>query len=368
MNFYKKTPISKGALLIFCAFAGSLGACTSKSATPKKEEKFVVTDTLLKSLLIDTVRQANANAEITLTGKIAPDEDKMVKIYPMVSGIVRDVHVQLGDVVKKEQLLASLKSMEIAGFAKDAIASDADIRNTQRNLQVTQDLYKSGMASEKELEEAKSEHQKALAEGKRAHAVMQLNGNSNTGYLIKSPISGFVVEKNLTNNMHVRPDNAENLFTIADLSTVWALVNVYESDISRIHTGDEVRITTLSYPDRVFAGKIDKIYSMLDPENKVMRARVKINNPDNLLKPEMFASVQVKALSGENQPVISTRSLIFDKDQNFVLVVDSNKKVRIQPVEIAKKVGEQAYVKAGLKDGDRIIASRQVFLYESLKD
>jgi cobalt-zinc-cadmium efflux system membrane fusion protein len=340
----------------------------TESADDQKDEKFQVTDSLLNSILIDTVKEASALSEINLTGSIAPDENKMVKIFPMVSGVAQDVHVQLGDVVSKGQTLAIMRSSEMAGFTKDYISAEAELRSAKRNFESTQDLYKSGLASQKDFEEAQSDYQKAQAESKRAGAVININQSNAQGYVIKSPISGFVIEKNLTDNTQVRADNSQNLFTIADLSDVYVLINIYESDIASIQTGDPVKITTLSYPDKVFQGKIDKVYDVLDPDNKIVKARVKIENPGNKLKPEMFANVTIKAKSGEDLPVINTRTLVFDNDKNYVLIVDGKAHVRIQQVDIAKRVEDRAYIRSGVKPGDRIVASRQVYLFESLKD
>lgn len=344
------------------------GCHRSENADDQKEQKFQVTDTLLRSLLIDTVKEASALSEISLTGSIAPDENKSVKIFPMVSGVAKDVNVQLGDVVSKGQTLAVMKSAEMAGFTKDYISAEAELRSAKRTFESTQDLYKSGLASQKDFEQAQSDYQKAVAENRRASEVVGINKSNAEGYLVKSPISGFVIEKNLTDNTQVRADNGTNLFTIADLSDVYVLINIYESDIANIQTGDPVKISTLSYPDKVFDGKIDKIYDMLDPEDKVIKARVKIANPANRLKPGMFASVIIKAKSGENLPVINTRALIFDNDKNYVVVVDGKAHARIQQIDIAKRVEDRAYIRSGLKPGDRIVASRQVYLFESLKD
>ncbi len=344
------------------------GCHHAENADDQKEQKFQVTDTLLNSLLIDTVKEASALSEINLTGSIAPDENKTVKIFPMVSGIAQDVHVQLGDVVSKGQTLAIMKSAEMAGFNKDYISAEADVRSAKRAFESEQDLYKSGLASQKDFEQAQSDYQKAEAESKRAGAVIGINKSNAQGYIIKSPISGFVIEKNLTDNTQVRADNSQNLFTIADLSDVYVLINIYESDIASVQTGDPVKITTLSYPDKVFDGKIDKVYDMIDPDSKVIKARVKIANPGNKLKPGMFANVTIKAKSGEDLPVINTRALIFDNDKNYVIVVDGKAHARIQQIDIAKRVEDRAYIRTGLKPGDRIVASRQVYLFESLKD
>lgn len=357
-----------GIVVAFSAALSFQSCHHTENADDQKEQKFVVTDSLLNSLLIDTVKKASALSEINLTGSIAPDESKTVKIFPMVSGIAQDVHVQLGDVVGKGQTLAIMKSAEMAGFTKDYVSAEADLRSAKRAFESTQDLYKSGLASQKDFEQAQSDYQKAEAENKRAQAVININKSNTKGYLIKSPISGFVIEKNLTDNTQVRADNSQNLFTIADLSDVYVLINIYESDIANIQTGDAVKITTLSYPDKVFRGKIDKIYDMLDPDNKVVKARVRIANPGNKLKPAMFANVTIKAKSGESLPVINTRALIFDNDKNYVILVDDKDHARIQQIDIAKRVEDRAYIRSGLKPGDRIVASRQVYIFESLKD
>ena len=361
---YKVFTVALGLTIAGLALQG----CHHAEEAQEKDTRFKVTDTLLNSLLIDTVKDAGAISQITLTGTIAPDETKMVKIFPMVSGVVEDERVQLGDVVQKGQTLAIMKSPEMAGFTRDYVSASADVKSTKRVYESTQDLYKSGLASQKDLEQAQADYQKAVAENNRAADVVAINKSNGKGYEIKTPISGFVVDKNLTNSMQVRADNSMNLFTIADLSTVYVLINIYESDISSVKTGDPVKITTLSYPDKVFTGSIDRIDNMLDPDNKVMHARVKITNPGNMLKPQMFANVIISAKSGQNLPMINTRALVFDNDKNYVLVVDGKAHVRVQEVTIAKTVEDRAYISSGVKPGDRIVASRQVYLYESLKN
>lgn len=211
---YKKTILALSLLITGITIQSCHHA---DNADNQKEQKFEVTDTLLNSLLIDTVKEASALSQINLTGSIAPDENKMVKIYPLVSGVAHDVNVQLGDVVSQGQTLAIMKSAEMAGYTKDYISAEADVKNTKRAFEATQDLYKSGLASQKDFEQAQSDYQKALAESKRAGTVVSINKSNEKGYVVKSPLSGYIIEKNLTDNTQVRADNSQNLFTIADL-------------------------------------------------------------------------------------------------------------------------------------------------------
>jgi cobalt-zinc-cadmium efflux system membrane fusion protein len=343
--------------------------CSEHPKEQPKDDKFILTDSLVNRLMIDTVRNPNSETNLSFSARIAPNEETTARIFPMVSGSVRAVPVKLGDHVSKGQVLATLGSPEMANFDKDAISSSAELRNAERSLKLAEDMYKSGLSSARDLEEAKNNFLVKQAEDKRSRAVLNLNGGSTNGsYTLRSPISGFVIEKNLNNNMAIRPDNSQSLFTVADLSTVWGVINIYESDISSIQQGDAVKISILSYPDKVFTGKIDKIYNVLDPDSKVMNARVSIPNPGLLLKPGMMATVQISAKTNNDLPSVNINNIVFDENKNYVLVLDKVKKIRIQEVIVERQSGDTAYISKGLQAGDRVVASKTVFLYQSLKD
>lgn len=350
------------------SFALLLTGCSPQVKESSKDEKFELTDSLVNRLKIDTVRSGNNQSDINFSAKITANEEKMAKIYPMVSGHLQNVPVKLGDRVNKGQLLATMRSAEMAEFGKEAISSSAELRNAQRHLKLTDDLYKSGLASALELEHAKNDLLVKQTDDKRSRAILDLNGGNKNGvYTLSSPLAGFITEKNVTSNMLVRPDNNESLFTIADLSAVWALINIYESDISKIKEGDEVSISILSYPDKAFKGKISKIYNMLNNDSKVMNARVVIDNPGYLLKPGMMATVLISTKSGNSLPSVNADCLIFDNNKHYALVLDDAKKIKIQEIEISRKFEGKAYISKGLNAGDHVVASKQLFLYDSLK-
>ncbi len=342
-------------------------ACTNHKSEGVKE-KFAITDSLLNRLLIDTVQQANGKSNLVFSAKITANEEKKSDLYPMVSGSVNRVNVRLGDKVAAGQTLANVLSAEVSGFDKDAISATAEFKNAERTLSQAEQLFESGLSSSRELEEARNDFKIKKAELKRASAVLKLNGGSSSGmYAIKSPIGGFVIEKNITDHMQIRSDNDKSLFTIADLSNVWAMINIYESDISKIKAGDEVELSTLSYPDETFKGRVDKIYNLIDQESKVMNARVVIPNPRFLLKPGMLGTVRVSGNNNVNLPVVNSRAVIFDDNKNYVLLITKDRKVKIQAIEIGRKAGDKIYISKGLQPGDKLVASKQVFLFESLK-
>jgi cobalt-zinc-cadmium efflux system membrane fusion protein len=168
--------------------------------------------------------------------------------------------------------------------------------------------------------------------------------------------------------MAIRTDNGNNLFTISDLKNVWVQANVYESNISSIHLGDSVNITTLSYPGRIFKGKIDKVINVLDPTNKVMKVRVVIANPDYALKPLMFTSVQVTDKANQQSLCVSKSALIFDHSQYYVLKYKEKGIATITPVTIKSIYADKVYLADGVNIGDKVVASEAILIYEALNN
>ncbi|NSL87049.1 efflux RND transporter periplasmic adaptor subunit [Chitinophaga solisilvae] len=357
------------AAVFIISMTGLITGC-GRRQEPEKPVRWALSDSLLRTLVIDTATAQPMDAEISLTGKITENEDKTARIFPMVSGIVTAVKVHSGDFVQKGQVLAVMKSPEMAGFTADQRISASDMQTARRNMEVAESFYKSGLNSRKDYEEAKSNYDKAVAAYNKSSAVLEINGGAHhAGYMVKAPVPGFIINKKAAENMQWRTDNTDPIFVIADLNNVWAMINVFESDIASIREGDQVQMTTLSYPDKIFPGKIDKIYSVLDPETKVMKARVVVDNPGFLLKPEMFVRTKVRRRTDSSLVSIPSRSIIFDHDKYYVLVLTSARPgVVIREVKIDKTTGGRAFISSGLKEGDRIIASRQVFIYDTLQD
>lgn len=353
-----------------CFLCVLLQACNTQPAPNTGEkQKYVIPDTVLRSLAIDTVKNTPLVNTITLTGKVTTNDDNVSKIYPMVSGNIRDIKVMLGDYVTKGQTLAVMSSSEMAGFSSDLVNAEGSLKLSKKNLDAAQDMYNSGLASQKDLLSAQTDYQKAQSELNRVKKVLNINGGNTSGeYVIKSPISGFVVDKEVTNNTVVRADNGTNLFTISDLKNIWIIANVYESNINQVHLGDNVEVTTLSYPGKIFHGKVDKVFNVLDPANKVMKVRIVLPNDDYALKPEMFASIRVTYKEGQEALSIPSEALIFDHSQYYVLVYSSKSDVKITPVKVLNAIGPLTYIAEGVHAGDKVIASQAILIYDALNN
>ena len=210
----------------------------------------------------------------------------------------------------------------MAQYSSDLLNAQTNLAIAEKNLEKTNDMFKSGLASVPDTLAAAVQLQQAKAELDRVNRVLKINGGNTQGeFVVRAPISGFIVQKGATNNMTIRGDNSTSLFTISDLKNVWIQANVYESNISLIHQGENVDVTTIAYPDKVFKGKIDKVMNVLDPTSKVMKVRVVLPNPDYLLKPEMYASITVTEKENKECLSVPSSAVIFDHSQNFVLVL-----------------------------------------------
>jgi cobalt-zinc-cadmium efflux system membrane fusion protein len=360
---------------IWCLIASLLfgtGGCRSKENPEKVDPKlsYVLPDSMAKRIEIDTVSKSNVINSINLTGKITYNDEHIVKIFPLISGVAQDIKVMLGDYVQKGQALAVIKSSEMAGYSTDLITASTNLKVSKKNLDAAEDMYNTGLTSSRDYLAAQSSYEQAKSALTKAQKILSINGGGTDGsFIVRAPISGFVVEKMLTNSTAIRGDNSSNLFTISDLKNVWVVANVYESNISFIKSHDDVDVTTISYPDKVFHGKVDKIMNVLDPVNKVMKVRIDLPNPDYLLKPEMFATVTVNSKSSGNEMLsIPTGAVIFDNSEYFVLVYKSNKDISIRPIKIASTAGNKTYVSDGLVLGERVIGTDALLIYQQLNN
>ena len=357
------------SLLVLSACITCLQSCKSDEQKNEAKVKYIIPDSLLQTLKIDTVKKIPLVNDITLTGSVDFDQDHQVNIFPLVSGNVQDIKVQLGDYVQAGQTLAIIKSSEMAGYGNNLIIADTNLKAAKKQLDATQDLYSSGLASQLEVTNAQVNYDQAVAQLEMVKRVLKINGNNTQGdYIVKSPISGFIVQKNITNNTAIRADNGTNMFTISDLKKVWIQANVYEANISRIHLGEPVTVTTVSYPDRTFHGTIDKVVNVLDPSSKVMKVRVVLSNTDYALKPQMYANIIVTEKVNQLSLIVPSSAVIFDHSQNYVLLYHGKGQADITTVQVLSRTNDRVYLSGGVKEGDQVIASNTFQMYDQLNN
>lgn len=358
--------------IIILIFSGQLiffSCGHKKNADPDDRKNFTLSSTMAKMIVIDTVKQENVMSELKLSGKVSFNEEKVIKIYPLVTGTVEDIKVELGDMVTKGQVLAVINSGEIAGLQQEKISADAAVLIAKKSLDATTEMYNTGINSQKDLIIAQKEYDKAIAEQTRMSNLFKIYNVSIKGqYTIKSPITGYVVEKKINNQMQTRADNSEGMFTISSLDEVWINAYVYETDIDKVKEGYEADVSTLAYENKIFKGKVYKIYNVLDPETKVMKIRIKLANPNIILKPEMFANVIIRYNDNISKPVIPSDAIIFNNNKNYVMVYHNSSNIETREVSVNKSVGNLTYLSKGLNAGEKIISKYNLMIYDALNE
>lgn len=347
-----------------------LAACGKKEEKKEESKKYVLSDSMQHMITVDTIRYCNLQDEISLSGEVSFNENNVVKIFPRSSGQVLESRVSLGDHVSKGQVLATIRSADIAGNYSDLSSANADLAIAKRQMESQESLYKNGIASQREYTEAKQNYEKAVAAKNKVESVLNINGGTKSSaggqYQLVSPIDGYIVEKKVASGSFIRSDMADNLFTISDLKNVWVYANVYAQDIPKVKEGYHVSVVALSYPDKTFDGTIDKVSEVLDPQSKALRVRVTLSNKDMLLKPEMFAKVIVNNEEGTKGICVPSSALIPQDAKNYVVVYKSKDDINIAEVNVLKIVGSKAYVSDGVTPGQVVVTKFQNLIFSQL--
>ena len=356
---------------IIIALIGSfcIAACSSQHEKPTIiSSELLLTDSLLQIVTVDSITLETVNDDLAINGRITFNQSNVSRVFPTFDGIVTDVKVEIGDYVNKGDILAVVRSGEVADYEKQRKEASQQVLIAQRNLESTQDMYASGMASERDLLQAQQEISSAEAEIRKINEIFSIyHIRGNSFYEMKAPSSGFIIEKNIHNEMQLRPDQNEEMFIISGLEDVWVMGDVYESDINKVHHGDIVRITTLAYPDKELSGKIDKVYPMLNEESKTLGVRIKVNNENMQLKPGMFAQILISnSKQTKELPCIDSQTIIFENGKNYVVTVGANSELASQEVIIYKQHNNKSYIESGINSQDRIINKNALLVYNAL--
>jgi len=356
-------------ILIIIPSVFLFGCKLHKNNENADSKAFMLSDTTFRTTTFAKVAEEPLKNELEFFGKITADNNKLIEIYPVVGGSVTKVYVELGDYVKKGQLLATIRSTEVAGFEKELNDAMSDVVVSRNNLKVAQEMFEGKLNTEREVLSAKSELEKSESQLNRIQETYKIYSlKPNAVYEVRSPISGFILQKVINEDMLLRNDHTNNIFDVAQIDEVWAIANVSEADIRQIDLGFDAEVTTFSYQDKVFHGKIDKIFNTIDPETKSMQVRIKLENPDFLLKPEMKATVKISNTLNEKMMSVPSSAVIFDKSRNFVMIYKDRSNIETRKVEVYRQVGDRTYISSGLKEGETVITHNQLLIYDELND
>jgi cobalt-zinc-cadmium efflux system membrane fusion protein len=282
---------------------------------------------------------------------------------------VVSTHFHLGDRVERGKTMAVIRSVELSEMEAERKSLEAEIAILQRELESVQSMYHDNLVSQRELLEAQGQLKQTEASLEMVRINLSLYGSSGSDgtFIIKSPISGFVVERDITAGMQIAAES-DPLFVVADISRVWIIANVYAGDLALVKEGMPVDIRTSAYPGEVFNGKIDVMSQVFDPEEHVLKARIVMPNNDLRLKPEMAVDITLRDSREKQMAVIPSKALIFDKNRYFVVKQTASDIFTITEVALYAQTNGISYIETGLNAGDKVVVKDNLLMYSRLKE
>ena len=373
-------------------------ASTEREATESAAPNVITIDDRTRDtigLQVQTVEQRPFADVIQATGIVTPNETRVAHVRLLAPGRVEQVHVRVGDRVQAGQPLLTYDNVDVgelvgdylgAAAAVDRAAADADV--AKRALERATKLVDVGGLSRGEYERREAEHKRALAEVTTVRAAMTnierklqrfgLDANdlarlrtssgdaaSSSRTTVRAPFGGVVTAADVAPGEAV--DTQRELFTIADLSTVWVIGDLYQKDIASVRRGQEAQITTESYPGETFIGRITHVSDMLDPSSRTAKVRCEVPNRDGRLKLQMFATMGIPTTTARDALVVPAAAVQQVDDDAVVFVQTGEESFEKRVVEVAAGNGGWVPVLSGLKVGERVVTEGGFMLKSKLK-
>jgi membrane fusion protein, heavy metal efflux system len=350
---------------------------TSYSGSESKADTaslFTVPQDQMAHLQVVGVEKNKLPRLLRLTGNVAYNAFKTTPVFSAIGGPVHELLVAPGQTVNKGQPLLTVNSPDYSAARSAYIKARQASALADKIYIRAQDLFAHGAIAEADLQQAESARTQAEADKQSSEDALRALGLNDPEAVVKNPpkmtsqipviapVAGEVVER-LVGPGQLLMGGATQIFTISDMSTVWVLVNVYQSDMAFVHPGDSVAITTDSYPD-VFHGKISYIAPALDPTTRTLQARIVTNNPSNKLKKDMYVTAAVQA--GAIRDALTVPDAAILRDTENLPFVYAQTKVSNQFERRLVKIGDsqsgRTQVIDGLKEGERVVADGALFL------
>jgi membrane fusion protein, heavy metal efflux system len=314
-----------------------------------------------------TVGTRDLPTVLNANGSVTPDVNSTIHVTSQSSGRVVALNVRLGDYVTKGKVLVSIHSADLAGAFSDYQKAAADERLAKASLDRTQLLYSHGAVAEKDLQQAQDAEEKAQVDLQNAEQHVRILGGdpAHPGSLIelRAPVSGTIVEQNVSGFEGIKSlDNSPNLLTIADLSHVWVLCDVYENDLGDVHLGDTAEIRLNAYPEKTFHGRVADISRVLDANTRSAKVRIVLPNGDGSFRPGMFSVATFRSRRTQSRVVVPATAVIRLQDKDWVFRKDGAQQFRRVEVHTAGQVSDQMQqIREGVKPGEQIVANALEF-------
>jgi membrane fusion protein, heavy metal efflux system len=344
------------------------------------------------TLTVEPVQQRVFQSEHVTEGKIAVDEDRSTPIFSPYAGRVLKLFVKPGDTVTVGQPLFTVQAADMVQAQNDFISAATALNKARsaQNLAEIIDkrqrlLYEGKAVPLKEVQNARAALDAAENDVRSAEVALeaarnrlrifgktdqeitdfQEKGTIDPATLITAPIGGTIVQRKVGPGQYVGSGSTDPVFIIGDLSTVWVVAFIRETEAPLVHVGQAIYFTVLAYPDRSFPANISYVAAALDPTTRRLLVRATVNNSAGLLKPEMFASVKILTGEGDKAVAVPRDAIIYEGEAARVWVVrdkDNEKAIELRRIKVGLTNGNMVEVLKGLAPGDRVVTKGSLFI------
>ncbi|MDR4480785.1 MAG: efflux RND transporter periplasmic adaptor subunit [Nitrospira sp.] len=307
---------------------------------------------------------------LTLSARVTYAEDGYSRISSPLQGPALDVRVKLGQVVKSGDVLMVIDAADIATAYAAYVEEISELGLAERNYELTKDLFDAQAMSRKDLEHAENDLNRERAEFKQAKGrLLSLRVPSSelskplakqqitSRFELRSPLTGTVVERNVTPGQIVGPASDTPLFTVANLDRLQVVADVYEHDLSGIRIGAVATTTVEAYPGMEFPATITVIGDVVDPATHTIKIRASVSNTDRRLKPDMFARLTVAGHTMRPKIVIPKQAILERSGKQWVVVQHEEGRLEERAINIDSMIDNQVTIREGLITGERIVTT-----------
>jgi cobalt-zinc-cadmium efflux system membrane fusion protein len=362
------------ALSLLASFSCKPVETESEEAAPAKKEADVdvsLSPKALESAKLTTGKpqMVPRRSSLTVAGSVDFVPSRVARIGPQISGRVASVPVAPGQAVGRGATVVTLDSVDIGRARADLLEAKAQMQLAEAEVAREARMVEAGASSERAQQSARTALDLARVSvssaGDRLRTLGAAAGGGASSFALTSPIQGKVLEVKARLGQPVGP--TDTLVVVGETSQVWLAVDIYERDLSKVKPGDEVAAASVAYPERTFTGTVDQLASVVDPERRVLEARIVLDNPDGALRPGMTATARILGLPEPGaKPVISVpRSALQTIDgQPFVFVEKAPGKYQLRAVERGVDLVSGVEVKQGLV-GDETVVTEGSFILKS---
>jgi cobalt-zinc-cadmium efflux system membrane fusion protein len=367
--------VGLGLLFLAAVFSGGFGllggsgkAAQEAASMVRQGDKIFVPDgsALRSRLSVMAAAAEPVSAKLVLPAVVESDPARTAAVLTPLGGRLTALKIALGDRVAQGQLLAVIDSPDLGqAYDDDEKAADT-FKLTGKNLQRQEAQSKLGTASDRDLDQARSDHAQAAAEYARTQARLKMLGvpaehkDSSRLLAVAAPVAGSVTA------LAVAPGNMINdptqpLMTIADLSTVWVTALVPEKDVAAVAKNQEAEVSLVAYPDRVLHGKVMFASDVIEPDSRRNKIRIAFANRDYALKPNMFATV-ILAGPVRTQVVLPSSALLMNNDRTSVFVATAPWTFERRTVDPMLEEGPSVAIRSGVQPGEQVVVKGGILL------